>query len=107
VNISAEASKSGVLPDQVQTLAEHIRQLPRLRLRGLMAVPEASPDYASQAKAFRAVFELQQALIHQGFDLDCLSMGMSGDMDAAIAEGSTMVRIGSAIFGARHYPAVK
>lgn len=103
VNISGEDSKSGVHPDEVLALAKQVVLLPNLRLRGLMSVPEASDDEAVQRKAFRRLAELQQQLQSQGLVLDTLSMGMSADMPAAIAEGSTLVRIGSAIFGKRHY----
>lgn len=103
VNVSGEASKSGVTPAQLPALARYVASLPRLRLRGLMAVPEASDDMEKQRAAFRQLAQLQIDLCEQGLELDTLSMGMSGDMDAAIAEGSTIVRIGSAIFGKRHY----
>jgi pyridoxal phosphate enzyme (YggS family) len=103
VNISGEASKSGVTPDQVDSLAKHVVQLPNLCLRGLMCVPEASEDEAVQRQAFRQLAVLQRQLQTQGIAVDTLSMGMSADMQAAIAEGSTMVRIGSAIFGKRDY----
>lgn len=103
VNISREDSKSGVLPESALTLAKHITELPALQLRGLMAIPAASNDPAGQRAAFAALRalrdELQQALPDQ--TLDTLSMGMSGDMDAAIAEGSTLIRIGTALFGPR------
>lgn len=103
VNISGEASKSGVLPAEAVAAAKRIAALPGLRLRGLMAVPEASDDPQVQRAAFRRLRELKQEIEAQGIPLDTLSMGMSGDMNAAIAEGSTMVRIGSAIFGKRTY----
>jgi pyridoxal phosphate enzyme (YggS family) len=103
VNISGEASKSGVHPDEVLALAKQVALLPNLRLRGLMSVPEASDDEVVQRQGFRRLAELQQQLQSQGLVLDTLSMGMSADMPAAIAEGSTLVRIGSAIFGKRHY----
>ncbi|MCU6432409.1 YggS family pyridoxal phosphate-dependent enzyme [Undibacterium sp. Jales W-56] len=107
VNISGETSKSGVMPDDAFALAMQIAQLPGLRLRGLMAVPEASDDEAQQRLPFRQLRELQEqlqtGLRPLGVVLDTLSMGMSADMHAAIAEGSTMVRIGSAIFGKRAY----
>jgi pyridoxal phosphate enzyme (YggS family) len=103
VNISAEASKSGVVPQQVLPLARAVAAMPGLRLRGLMAVPEASDDVATQRAAFSQLRTLQEGLIEQGVPCDTLSMGMSGDMQAAIAEGSTMLRIGSAIFGKRTY----
>ncbi|WP_374961728.1 YggS family pyridoxal phosphate-dependent enzyme [Spongiibacter tropicus] len=103
VNISREDSKSGVLPEDALTLAKQITALPALQLRGLMAIPAASDDPAEQRAAFAALRALrdtlQQALPDQ--TLDTLSMGMSGDMDAAIAEGSTLIRIGTALFGPR------
>lgn len=103
INISGEASKSGVAPEEALALAQKIAGLPGLRLRGLMAVPEPSDDVAEQRAAFRKLRELQEMLQSQGLPLDTLSMGMSADMQAAIAEGSTMVRIGTAIFGKRNY----
>lgn len=103
VNISGEASKSGVHPDELLALAKHVAQLPNLRLRGLMCVPEASEDDAAQRLAFRQLAQLKAQLQSQGIETDTLSMGMSADMQAAIAEGSTIVRIGSAIFGKRNY----
>jgi pyridoxal phosphate enzyme (YggS family) len=103
VNISGEASKSGVMPDQLFALAKAVVALPHLRLRGLMAVPEASDDVAKQRLAFSQLRQLKESLSEQGIELDTLSMGMSGDMNSAIAEGSTMLRIGSAIFGKRTY----
>lgn len=102
VNISREESKAGISPDEVLALAEVVSGLPNLRLRGLMAIPAATDDVEAQRAAFRALRECQQQLIAEGFELDTLSMGMSGDIEAAIAEGSTMVRIGTAIFGARN-----
>jgi len=101
VNSSAEASKSGVAPADAPALAHAVAQLPRLRLRGLMAIPEPARDPAVQRARFRAVRELYQRLQREGFALDTLSLGMSDDLEAAIAEGSTMVRVGTAIFGAR------
>jgi hypothetical protein len=101
VNISGEASKSGVTPDALPALAETIADLPALRLRGLMAIPAPSTDFDAQRRVFAGVREAQEALIARGFALDTLSMGMTGDMAAAIAEGATLVRIGTAIFGAR------
>jgi pyridoxal phosphate enzyme (YggS family) len=103
VNISGEASKSGASPDELPALAREVAQLPNLRLRGLMAIPEPTTDAAEQRAAFAGLRALFDALRADGLDLDTLSMGMSGDMAAAIAEGATIVRIGSAIFGARHY----
>ena len=103
VNISGESSKSGVLPEQALPLARMVATLPGLRLRGLMAVPEASDDPVLQRRAFSQLRELKERIEAEGIALDTLSIGMSGDMDAAIAEGSTMVRVGSAIFGKRTY----
>jgi len=100
VNVSGEASKSGCAPQDVAELAGIIAGLPRLRLRGLMAIPEPTDDAAEQHAAFARLRELQQAL---NLDLDTLSMGMSQDLEAAIAEGATWVRIGTALFGARNY----
>jgi len=101
VNISGEASKSGAAPAAVPALARAVAALPRLRLRGLMAIPEPTLDASLQSARFRAVRELHEALRAGGLDLDTLSMGMSDDLESAIAEGSTMVRIGTALFGAR------
>ena len=103
VNISGEASKSGATPDELDALAHAVAQLPNLRLRGLMAIPEPETDLSKQHAAFARVRALFEQLRADGLALDTLSMGMSGDMQAAIAEGATIVRIGSAIFGARHY----
>lgn len=101
VNVSGEASKSGVAPQDASALAHAISGLPRLRLRGLMAIPAPSRDAAARRAQFRAVRELFERLRAEGLELDTLSMGMSSDMEAAIAEGATMVRVGTAIFGAR------
>jgi len=101
VNVSGEASKSGVAPAAVPALAGAIAALPRLRLRGLMAIPEPTADLALQRARFRAVRELLESLRRDGLALDTLSMGMSDDLEAAIAEGATIVRVGTAIFGAR------
>jgi len=103
VNISGEASKSGATEAELPELARAVAQLPNLRLRGLMAIPEQASDPDKQRAAFARLRKLSDALRADGLALDTLSMGMSGDMDAAIAEGATIVRIGSAIFGARHY----
>lgn len=103
VNISGEASKSGVLPAETLAVAQAIAALPRLQLRGLMAIPEATGDAEQQRAPFRHMHALLDQLREQGLKLDTLSMGMSGDMAAAIAEGATIVRIGSAIFGTREY----
>jgi pyridoxal phosphate enzyme (YggS family) len=101
VNISGEASKSGLVPAEVAAVARAVAALPRLRLRGLMAVPEAVADFAAQRVPHRALHELLHALNDQGLALDTLSIGMSADLEAAVAEGATLVRVGSAIFGAR------
>lgn len=103
VNVSGEDSKSGVAPDATLQLARQITALPRLRLRGLMAIPAPAYELDAQRKPFAQLRELQQQLNAQGLMLDTLSMGMSQDMQAAILEGATMVRIGSAIFGGRDY----
>lgn len=103
VNISGEASKSGVTPDEVPAVARAIAALPNLTLRGLMAIPEPEDDPSRQREPFKAVHELFDTLRADGLALDTLSMGMSGDLEAAVAEGATMVRIGTAIFGARDY----
>jgi PLP dependent protein len=103
VNVSGEASKSGVAPDEVLGLAQVVAALPRLRLRGLMAIPEPAEGFEAQRVPFRQMHQLFEQLRQQGIALDTLSMGMSADMAAAIAEGSTMVRVGTAIFGKRDY----
>lgn len=100
VNVSGEASKSGCEPQDVPQLAHAIAALPRLRLRGLMAIPEPTDDPTEQRAAFARLRHLQAEL---QMDLDTLSMGMSQDLEAAIAEGATWVRIGTALFGAREY----
>lgn len=101
VNIDGEASKSGCMPDAVASLANTIARAPRLRLRGLMAIPEPHPDSAHRRAAFASMRELFETLraVHPG--IDTLSMGMSDDFELAIAEGATLVRIGTALFGAR------
>jgi pyridoxal phosphate enzyme (YggS family) len=101
VNVSGEATKSGVSPADAPALAHLVAQLPRLRLRGLMAIPEPTPDLSLQQERFRAVRALFDRLNEEGLALDTLSMGMSQDLESAISEGSTMVRIGTAIFGER------
>lgn len=102
VNLSGERSKSGVTEAQTLALAQAVANLPNLRLRGLMCIPAASEDFQLQRLACRRLRELKQALQTQGIPLDTLSMGMSSDLEAAIAEGATHVRVGTAIFGARH-----
>lgn len=104
VNVSDEASKSGCHPDEALALCTAIAQLPNLQLRGLMAIPEATKDVARQHQQFARLRDLQTHINQQGFALDTLSMGMSDDLEAAISEGSTLVRVGSAIFGQRTYP---
>jgi pyridoxal phosphate enzyme (YggS family) len=101
VNVSGEASKSGVAPAGLAALAHAVAALPNLRLRGLMSIPAPAEDFAAQREAHRRLRELFDALRGQGLALDTLSMGMSADLEAAIAEGATMVRVGTAIFGAR------
>lgn len=101
VNISGEASKSGVAPEVAAELAAAVAGLPRLRLRGLMAVPEPEPDSARQRPPLAKMKRLFDQLRSEGLSLDTLSLGMSADLEAAIAAGSTMVRIGTAIFGER------
>ncbi|MFJ4113584.1 YggS family pyridoxal phosphate-dependent enzyme [Pseudomonas sp. NPDC089758] len=100
VNVSGEASKSGCAPEDLPGLANAVATLPNLRLRGLMAIPEPSEDRAEQEAAFASLRQLQEGL---NLGLDTLSMGMSHDLEAAIAQGATWVRIGTALFGARSY----
>ena len=111
VNVSGEASKSGCDPDQVTSLADEIALLPQLRLRGLMAIPEATADVGLQSLRFAQVRRLFEAVRNslgdrgmKGACIDTLSMGMSADLEAAIAQGATLVRVGSALFGARPAP---
>ncbi len=104
VNVSEEASKSGVAPEELAQLAAHVVRLPRLKFRGLMAVPELTTATALQRSQFHMLWELFDRLKRDGYELDTLSMGMSEDMDIAIAEGATIVRIGTAILGPRRYP---
>lgn len=101
VNVSGEDSKSGCDPQQAVTLAASIARLPRIVLRGLMAIPQPSIDIALQHRQFKMLRQLLDTANSQGLGLDTLSMGMSHDFPAAIAEGATMVRIGTAIFGPR------
>ena len=102
VNISAEPSKSGVMPGGVSALARRILEMPRLRLRGLMAIPRPEENLEGQRRPFRRMRATMNALEADGIALDTLSIGMSDDLEAAIAEGATMVRIGTAIFGPRN-----
>jgi pyridoxal phosphate enzyme (YggS family) len=103
VNISGEASKSGITPDEAVDVARQIAALPRLRLRGLMAIPEPAGNVEQQRVPHRALRELFDKLRAEGLELDTLSMGMSDDLEAAVLEGATIVRVGTAIFGARDY----
>ncbi len=100
VNVSGEASKSGCSPEELPALAQAVNRLPHLKLRGLMAIPEPSEEPAAQHAAFARLRQLRDDL---NLGLDTLSMGMSHDLEAAIAEGATWVRIGTALFGARDY----
>ena len=102
VNISGEASKSGVEPAALATLARAVARMPRLKLRGLMSVPEPTGDEALSRRRFASLRKLLEELNRDGHALDTLSMGMTADLEAAVAEGATMVRIGTAIFGQRH-----
>lgn len=101
LNISGEQSKSGVSTSELMSLAEGIAMLPRLRLRGLMALPAPVDNFTEQRKEFRRLREHFNQLISAGYDVDTLSMGTTNDMEAAIAEGATIVRIGTALFGPR------
>jgi pyridoxal phosphate enzyme (YggS family) len=101
VNVSGEATKSGATPGEVPALARAVAALPRIRLRGLMAIPEPTADVALQRRRFDALRQLKERLVADGLALDTLSMGMSDDLEAAIAGGATMVRVGTAIFGTR------
>ena len=101
VNISGEASKRGCAPESAQALAQAVSQLPRLALRGFMGIAQEIPDGALQRAQLRALREIYEVARAQGHALDTLSMGMSGDLEAAVAEGATLLRIGSALFGPR------
>jgi PLP dependent protein len=101
VNISAEAGKSGTEPDQTRELVRFASRLPRLRVRGLMAIPALDPDPAARRAAFSRLRNMQSGLVAEGYALDTLSIGMSDDFEDAIAEGATLVRIGTALFGPR------
>ena len=102
VNVSSEATKSGVPLEAIDDLAQRVAELPHLQLRGLMAIPAPTDNFEQQRSAFRKVREAFDRINSKGLALDTLSMGMSHDLEAAIAEGATMVRVGSAIFGERH-----
>jgi pyridoxal phosphate enzyme (YggS family) len=105
VNVDGGPTKSGVVPDEALALAQAVAALPRLQLRGLMCIPEPAPDFVAASAVFARARGLFDALNAAGLALDTLSMGMSADLDAAVASGSTMVRVGTAIFGGRHYSA--
>jgi pyridoxal phosphate enzyme (YggS family) len=102
VNLSGEATKGGVSPAEVPALAHAVAALPKLWLRGLMAIPAPADGFLEQRRSFRRVRELSERLQADGLPLDTLSMGMSHDLEAAIAEGATLVRVGTAIFGERN-----
>lgn len=102
INVSGEASKSGCAPEDAPALCQAVSRLPGLRLRGLMAIPEPADDDAAQRAPFRQLRAIYEQIRAAGMPLDTLSMGMSHDLEAAIAEGATMVRIGTAIFGERN-----
>ena len=101
VNIDGEESKSGCAPDELVTLASHVSSMERLTLRGIMAIPAPQTDVNAQRKVFRRLHTLYQQIRSNHPTVDTLSMGMTADMEAAISEGATMVRIGTAIFGQR------
>ncbi len=101
VNISADPDKSGLPPEAAEALAHELTALPRLRLRGLMTLPHQQSDFEQQRQPFKELHELYAQLCRHGFELDTLSMGMTRDLEAAIAEGSTLVRIGTGLFGSR------
>ncbi|HKT93883.1 MAG TPA: YggS family pyridoxal phosphate-dependent enzyme [Paraburkholderia sp.] len=103
VNVSGEDSKSGVTPQEAQQVAKQIAALPNLRLRGLMSIPEPETSLEAQRAPHRQLRELFETLRAEGLALDTLSMGMSADLEAAVLEGATIVRVGTAIFGARDY----
>jgi pyridoxal phosphate enzyme (YggS family) len=105
INISGEASKSGLAPDEVLPVALAVAALPRLTLRGLMAIPEPAGDRDVQRVPHRRLRELQMRLVAAGLRLDTLSMGMTADLEAAVLEGATIVRVGTAIFGGRTFAA--
>lgn len=104
VNVDGGPTKSGVAPAEALALAQAVSALPRLRLRGLMCIPEPAPDFTTACEVFGRARVLFESLRAQGLELDTLSMGMSDDLEAAVASGSTLVRVGSAVFGARTYP---
>jgi hypothetical protein len=101
VNISGEASKSGLVPDEVADVAREVAALPRINLRGLMAIPEPAVDQAAQRRPHAQLRALLESLQRDGLPMDVLSMGMTADLEAAVMEGATIVRVGTAIFGGR------
>jgi len=103
VNVSGEASKSGCMPGETVALCQAVAALPRLTLRGLMTIPEPADDFAAQRAPFRRLREIFEQVRAAGIPLDTLSMGMSHELEAAVTEGATIVRIGTAIFGERNY----
>ncbi len=103
VNVDGGPTKSGVAPHDALALARQVADLPRLQLRGLMCIPEPAPDFVAACAVFARARDLFDAINAAGVTLDTLSMGMSADLEAAVASGSTLVRVGSAIFGSRHY----
>jgi len=107
VNVDGGVTKSGVAPAQVLPLAQAVTALPRLQLRGLMCIPDPQPDFAAMKAVFLRAKELYEQLRSAGLALDTLSMGMTADLEAAIHAGSTMVRVGTAIFGGRDYAKVQ
>ena len=103
VNVSKQSSKSGLMPEEVKAVALQVAQLPQLKLRGLMCIPEPAEGINAQRRPFALLRQLQEDLQKAGLPLDTLSMGMSDDLEAAILEGATIVRVGRAIFGQRQY----
>jgi len=102
INVSGEETKSGAALSELPQLARQVAQLPRLKLRGVMAIPAPLDDFDAQRQSFRRVREAYEQLRGEGLELDTLSMGMTHDLEAAIAEGATLVRVGTAIFGERN-----
>jgi len=107
VNVDGGANKSGVPPQEAVALARAVAELPRLRLRGIMAIPEPAPDFVAQRALFMEAAAVFEQICATGIAIDTLSLGMSADLEAAIAAGSTMVRVGTAIFGGRPQPAIR
>lgn len=101
VNISADPNKAGLMPEAAETLAHELKALPQLQLRGLMTLPRRTTEFEQQRQPFRELHTLYRQLSQSGFELDTLSMGMTNDLEAAIAEGSTLVRVGTGLFGSR------